>query len=79
MDAAWHLHELTRDLDVSAFVMFSSMAGLVGSIPARSNASQDNSSNIRCWGSIARASLGPTPKKAGSKSPTPSTKPPVRV
>ncbi|WP_031661402.1 type I polyketide synthase, partial [Mycobacterium tuberculosis] len=28
---AWHLHELTRDLDVSAFVMFSSMAGLVGS------------------------------------------------
>ncbi|KCE74441.1 polyketide synthase Pks12 [Mycobacterium tuberculosis TKK_04_0020] len=31
VDAAWHLHELTRDLDVSAFVMFSSMAGLVGS------------------------------------------------
>ncbi|MFV3432397.1 type I polyketide synthase, partial [Mycobacterium tuberculosis] len=31
VDAAWHLHELTRDLDVSAFVMFSSTAGLVGS------------------------------------------------
>ncbi len=31
VDAAWHLHELTHDLDVSAFVMFSSMAGLVGS------------------------------------------------
>jgi polyketide synthase 12 len=31
VDAAWNLHQLTRDLDVSAFVMFSSLAGLVGS------------------------------------------------
>ncbi|WP_328928357.1 SDR family NAD(P)-dependent oxidoreductase [Streptomyces sp. NBC_00190] len=28
-DAAWHLHELTRGLDLSAFVMFSSAGGLV--------------------------------------------------
>jgi polyketide synthase 12 len=30
-DAAWNLHELTRDLNPSTFVMFSSLAGLVGS------------------------------------------------
>ncbi|MEV6771941.1 type I polyketide synthase [Nocardia sp. NPDC051030] len=30
-EAAWHLHELTRELNLSAFVMFSSIAGMIGS------------------------------------------------
>nr|WP_082375751.1 type I polyketide synthase [Pseudonocardia sp. HH130629-09] len=32
VDGAWHLHELTAEADLSAFVLFSSISGLIGGL-----------------------------------------------
>jgi len=62
LEGAWHLHELTKDVDLSAFVLFSSLAATLGS-PGRAEyaagcAFFDALAQRRCAEDLPAVSIG---------------------
>jgi hypothetical protein len=61
VDAAWHLHELTRDMDLQGFVLFSSAAGVMGGPGqgnyAAANGFLDGLASYRCARGLAGTSI----------------------